>query len=53
MGAWCIKFCLGLAEISSFAFLVLFKDGTRGETRVSSFVGLWSKRCCDHNRGML
>ena len=37
------KCCLGLAEISSFAFLILFKDGTQGESRFSSFGFLWSK----------
>ena len=42
-------FCLGLAEISSLVLLVLFKDRTQAESRVSSLGGLWNKRCCGHN----
>ena len=30
--------------------LVLFKDRTQAESRVSSLGGLWNKRCCGHNR---
>lgn len=37
------KCCLGLVEISSFAFLILFKDGIQDESRFSSFGCLWSK----------
>ena len=28
--AWSRKYCLGTAEIASFVFLVLFKDGNAG-----------------------
>ena len=34
------KYCLGLTEISSLVFLVLFKDGMQGEATVSSLGGL-------------
>ena len=45
--------CFNLAKISSLVFLVLFKEGTQGEFRVSSLGGLWSKGCCDHKGGAL
>ena len=46
--AWGRKSYLGLAEISSLVFLVSFKDGTQGESRVLSLSGLWSKTCRGH-----
>ena len=33
MVAWAGKFCFGLAEVLSLVFLVLFKDGTQGESK--------------------
>ena len=38
----------GRDEISSLLFLVLFKDGTQGESRASFMGGLRSERWCDH-----
>ena len=46
MVAWGRMFCLRLAEISSLVLLVLFKDKMQAESRVSSLVGLYSKRYC-------
>ena len=51
--AWGGLSCFSLAEMSFLVFLVLFKEVTKGEFRVSSLGGLWSKRCCDHNGGTL
>ena len=37
--AWTSKSCLGLADIASFVFLVLFKDGGhKSESKISSFL---------------
>ena len=47
---WCRKSCLGLAEISSFVFLVLFKDGGR---RVSPRFHLFVSDVDQGNRGKL
>ena len=46
--AWNRKPCLELAEISSFMFLVLFKDATQNKCRISYFGCVQSKRCCGH-----
>ena len=51
--AWGGHSCFSLAEMSFLVFLVLFKEVKKGEFRVSSLGGLWSKRCCDHNGGTL
>ena len=51
--AWGGHSCFSLAEMSFLVFLVLFKEVTKGEFRVSSLGGLWRKRCCDHNGGTL
>ena len=47
---WCRKSSLGLAEISSFVFLVLFKDGGR---RVSPRFHLFVSDVDQGNRGKL
>ena len=46
--AWGRMFCLGLVEISSLVFLVLFKHSMLAESSVSFLGGLWSKRYCGH-----
>ena len=51
--AWGRKCCLELAEISSYVFLILFKDEMQGGSRISSCGGLQSKRCCGHEAGLL
>ena len=51
--AWGRKSYLGLTEILSLVFLVLFKDEAQGESRVSSLSGLWSKTCRGHKSGVL
>ena len=51
--AWGRTFCLGLVEISSLVFLVLFKLSMLAESSVSFLVSLWSKRYCGHKGGNL